>query len=160
MASTGVYGLPLYALLASAGFQGLLVAPRQGQRAPKRPTTDGHACQWIQRRHSLGWRTAAFRPEEPIRVWRASQRHRAPLIEDAGRHLQRLEQAREQMHGKLPAVVSVITGLTGMRLIRAIVRGERDATALAALHDHRCQESAATIARALQGTWQPAPLFA
>ena len=48
----------------------------------------------------------------------------------------------------LPEVVSDLTGLTGLRILRAIGRGERDATALAALHDHRCQESAATIARA------------
>jgi hypothetical protein len=99
--------------------------------------------------------TAACRPEEPIRVWRAYQRHRAPLIEDAGRHLQRMEKALEQMHVKLPEGVSDLTGLTGMRIIRAIVRGERDAQALATLRDHRCKERAATIARALQGTWQP-----
>jgi transposase len=40
------------------------------------------------------------------------------------------------------------------------VRGERSPQALAPLRDHRCQESAETIARALQGTWQPEHLFA
>ena len=132
--------IPLYDLLESAGFQVLLVDPRQVQRAPNRPNTDVHACQWSQRLHSLGLLTAAFRPEEPIRVWRAYQRHRATLIEDAGRHLQRMEKALEQMNVKLPEVVSDITGLTGMSIIRAIVRGERDAQALATLRDHRCKE--------------------
>lgn len=160
MESTGVYWIPLYDLLESAGFQVLLVDPRQVQRAPNRPKTDVHDCQWIQRLHSLGLLTAAFRPEEPIRVWRAYQRHRATLIEDAGRHLQRMEKALEQMNVKLPEVVSDITGLTGMSIIRAIVQGERDATALAQRRDHRCKESVATIARALQGTWQPEHLFA
>lgn len=160
MESTGVYWIPLYDLLESEGFQVLLVDPRQVQRAPNRPKTDVHDCQWIQRLHSLGLLTAAFRPEEPIRVWRAYQRHRATLIEDAGRHLQRMEKALEQMNVKLPEVVSDITGLTGMSIIRAIVRGERDAQALVTLRDRRCKESAATIARALQGTWQPEPLFA
>ena len=84
MESTGVYWIPLYDLLESAGFQVLLVDPLQVQRAPNRPKTDVHDCQWIQRLHSLGLLTAAFRPEEPIRVWRAYQRHRATLIEDAG----------------------------------------------------------------------------
>ena len=112
------------------------------------------------RLHSLGLLTAAFRPEEPIRVWRAYQRHRATLIEDAGRHLQRMEKALEQMNVKLPEVVSDITGVTGMGIVRAIVRGERDAKKLATLRDHRCKASAATIARALQGTWQPEHLFA
>jgi transposase len=160
MESTGVYWIPLYDLLESEGFQGLLVDPRQVQRAPNRPKTDVHDCQWIQRLHSLGLLTAAFRPEEPIRVWRAYQRHRATLIEDAGRHLQRMEKALEQMNVKLPEVVSDITGVTGMGIVRAIVQGERDAKALATLRDHRCKESAATIARALQGTWQPEHLFA
>lgn len=160
MESTGVYWIPLYDVLESEGFQVLLVDPRQVQRAPNRPKTDVHDCQWIQRLHSLGLLTAAFRPEEPIRVWRAYQRHRATLIEDAGRHLQRMEKALEQMNVKLPEVVSDITGLTGMSIIRAIVRGERDAQALATLRDRRCKESAATIARALQGTWQSEHLFA
>jgi transposase len=126
MESTGVYWIPLYDLLESAGFQVLLVDPRQVQRAPNRPKTDVHDCQGIQRLHSLGLLTAAFRPEEPIRVWRSYQRHRATLIEDAGRHLQRMGKALEQMNVKLPEVVSDITGLTGMGIIRAIVRGERD----------------------------------
>ena len=130
------------------------------QRAPNRPKTDVHDCQWIQRLHSLGLLTAAFRPEEPIRVWRSYQRHRASLIEDAGRHLQRIEKALEQMNVKLPEVVSDITGLTGMSIVRAIVQGERDPKALAKLRDRRCKASAETIARALQGTWQPEHLCA
>src|SRR5262249_6762953 len=79
MESTGVYWIPLYDLLEAEGFEVLLVDPRQVQRAPNRPKTDVHDCQWIQRLHSLGLLTAAFRPEEPIRVWRSSQRHRASL---------------------------------------------------------------------------------
>jgi transposase len=160
MESTGVDWIPLYDLRESAGFQGLLVAPRQGQRAPTRPKTDVHDCQGIQRLPSLGLLTAAFRPEEPIRVWRAYQRHRATLIEDAGRHLQRLEKALEQMHVQLPEVLSDSTGLTGMGMIRAIVRGERAPQAFAKLRDRRGKASAATSARALPGTWQPEHLFA
>jgi transposase len=160
MASPGVSGIPLYAWLESAGVQGLWVAPRQVQRAPNRPKTEVHDCQGLQRLHRLGGLTAACRPEEPIRVWRASQRHRATLSEDAGRHLQRMEKALEPMPGKLPEVGSDITGLTGMRSIRARVRGARDAQALAPLRDRRGKERAATMARALQGTWQPEPLCA
>jgi transposase len=158
--STGVYWIPLYDLLEAEGFEVLLVDPRQVQRAPNRPKTDVHDCQWSPRLHRLGLLTAAFRPAEPIRVWRSSQRQRASLIEDAGRHVQRIEQALEQMHVQLPEVVSAITGLTGMGIIRAIVRGERDPQEFAQLRDHRCKESAATIARAWQGTWQVEHLFA
>ena len=151
MESTGVYWIPLYDLLEQGGWEVLLVDPRQVQRAPSRPKTDVHDCQWIQRLHSLGLLTAAFRPEEPTRVWRAYQRHRSSLIEDAGRHLQRMEKALEQMNVKLPEVVSDLTGVTGMGIIRAIVKGERGPKALAKLRDHRCKASAETIARALHG---------
>jgi transposase len=160
MASTGVYWIPLYDVLERAGFEVLLVDPRQVQRAPNRPKTDVHDCQWIQRLHRLGLLTAAFRPEEKIRVWRSSQRHRTNLIEDAGRHLQRIEKALEQMHVKLTDVVSDITGVTGMSMVRAMVQGERDPKALAQLRDHRGKERRETIAQALQGTWQPEHLFA
>jgi hypothetical protein len=71
MESTGVDGIPLSDRLASAGFQVLLVDPRQVQRAPKRPKTDVHDGPWIPRLHRLGLLTAACRPEEPIRVWRS-----------------------------------------------------------------------------------------
>lgn len=82
-------------------------------------------------------------------MWRAYQRHRAPLIADAGRHLQRLAQALEQRHGTLPAVVSARTGLPGRRMVRAIVPGARAPQALATQRDPRGQERAETSARAL-----------
>jgi transposase len=160
MEATGVYWVPLYDLLEAEGFRVLLVDPRQVQRAPNRPKTDVLDCQWIQRLHTLGLLTAAFRPEEKIRVWRSYQRHRANLIEDAGRHLQRVEKALEQMNLKLTEVVSDITGVTGMSILKAMVRGERDPRQLARLRDRRCQESEQTITSALQGTWQPEHLFA
>jgi transposase len=125
-ASTGVSWSPLSALLEAERCEVLLVDPRQGQRAPNRPQTDVHDCQGSQRRHSRGLRTAACRPAEPLRVWRSAQRHRARLIEEARRPLQRREKALEQRNGKLPAVGSASTGVTGMGSSRAIVQGERD----------------------------------
>jgi hypothetical protein len=160
MASTGVYGIPLSDLLEGAGLEGLLVDPRQGHRAPHRPQTDVPDGQWIQRLHRLGRLTAAGRPAEPVRVWRSSQRHRTNLIEDAGRPLQRSAKALEQRHVTLTAGVSARTGLTGRRMVRAIVPGERDPQAWATWRDHRGQARAGTIARALQGTWPPEPLCA
>src|SRR5262245_25463633 len=87
--STGVYWLPLDDLLERVGFQELLVDPRQRQRAPHRPKTDVHDCQWSQRLHSLGLLTAAFRPEEPSRVWRVRRRRDNEATCDA----------RQRLHG-------------------------------------------------------------
>ncbi len=160
MAATGVSRIPRSDLLEAERVAGRRVDPRQVQRAPHRPKTDVHDCQWLQRLPRRGLRTAAFRPAAPRRVWRSSPRHRASLLEDAGRHLPRLEQALEQMHVKLPEVVSESTGVTGMGMRRASGQGAREPQAFAQRRDHRWQASTATSARAWQGTGQPAPLCA
>jgi transposase len=60
----------------------------------------------------------------------------------------------------LQFVIDDITGATGMRIIRAVLDGERDPDRLAALRDGRCKNSAATIAKALRGDWREEHLFA
>jgi transposase len=159
MESTGVYWIPAYDLLQSEGFEVLLVDPSQTRRAPGRPKTDKHDSMWIQRLHGLGLLTAAFRPQEDVRVWRSYQRHRANLVGDAARHLLRLQKALEQMNVKLPEVISNVAGVTGMAIIKAILAGQRDPRELAKLRDGRCKQSEETIARALEGTWRREHLF-
>jgi transposase len=160
MESTGVYWVPLYELLEARGFQVLLVDARQVARAPGRPKTDEKDCQWIQRLHSYGLLAAAFRPAEQVVVLRAYLRQRDMLVTYAGQHIQHMQKALEQMNVKLTEVVSDITGVTGLAIIEAILRGERDPEALARLRDPRCKESEATIARALHGSWRAEHLFA
>jgi len=158
--STGVYWIPLYELLAARGLQVLLVDARQLARAPGRPKTDPHDCQWIQRLHSYGLLAAAFRPADQVVVLRAYLRQRDMLVTYAGQHIQHMQKALEQMNVKLTEVVSDLTGVTGMAIVKAILRGERDPAQLARLRDPRCRESAATIARALLGTWRAEHLLA
>ena len=74
-------------------------------------------------------------------------------------HVQHMQKAMEQMNVKLTEVVSYITGLTGMSIIKAILDGERDPIKLAKLRDERCHSSEDQIALALQGTWRPEHLF-
>ncbi len=157
--STGVYWIPLYDLLQSRGLRLLLADPRQTADTPGRPKTDVKDCMWIQRLHSLGLLRAAFRPDESIRVLRSYQRHRASLVEDASRYIQRMQKALEQMNVKLTEVISDVTGATGMAILRAIVRGERDPQTLARLRQSNCKNDEATIALALQGTWRAEHLF-
>ena len=160
MESTGVYWVPLYELLEARGFQVLLVDARQVARAPGRPKSDAKDCQWIQRLHSYGLLSAAFRPADQVVVLRAYLRQRDMLVTYAGQHIQHMQKALEQLNVKLTEVVSDITGVTGMGIIQAILRGERDPAQLAKRRDPRCKESEATIARALQGTWRAEHLFA
>src|SRR5262249_15024018 len=81
-------------------------------------------------------------------------------IRYAASHTQHMQKALEQMNVKLTEVVSDITGLTGQRIIAAILAGERDRYRLAALRDPKCKNSTEAIAKALEGTWRPGHLFA
>jgi hypothetical protein len=110
--------------------------------------------------HTFGLLAAAFRPDEQVCVLRGYLRQRAMLVTYAAQHVQHLQKALTQMNVKLQHVVSDVTGVTGLAIIRAIVAGQRDPAELAQLRDQRCAHDAAAIARALQGNWRPEHLFA
>jgi len=157
--STGVYWIPLFELLERRGFEVFLVDPRQTKQVSGRPKTDVLDCQWIQRLHSYGLLAASFRPEDQVVVLRGYLRQRLMLIRYAGQHIQHLQKALEQMNVKLAEVVSDVTGVTGMAIIKAILRGERDPLELAKLRNDKCKRTEAEIARALYGTWRDEHLF-
>lgn len=160
MESTGVYWIPLYDILARQGFAVILVDPRQTKHAPGRPKSDVLDCQWIRRLHSYGLLTASFRPADEIVQWRGFQRQREMLIRYAAQHVQHMQKALEEMNVKLTEVVSDIAGQTGMKIIKDIVRGERDAKKLAQHRHERCKATEADIASALYGNWRKEHLFA
>jgi len=157
--STGVYWIPLYDLLASRGFEVLLVDPRQTKHAPGRPKTDVVDCQWIRRLHSYGLLTGSFRPGDAIVRWRGFQRQRETLIRYAAQHVQHMQKMLEEMNVKLTEVVSDIVGVTGMKIIKDIVRGERDPLQLAKNRHESCKRTEAEIAAALYGNWREELLF-
>jgi transposase len=156
----GSIGSPLFELLETRGFEVLLVDPQQVQNIKGRPKSDVHDCQWRQRLHTFGLLAGAFRPPEQVCVLRSYLRQRAMLLTYAAQHIQHRQTALTQMNIKWQHVVSDMTGGTGFAIIRAILAGERDPMQLAQLRDYRCKHDAATIARALQGNWREAHLFA
>jgi len=160
MESTGVYWIPLFELLEARGFEVWLVEPGQLSRCGARPKTDVLDAQWIQRLHSYGLLQPSFRPADSIMALRGYHRQRQMQIRYAASHTQHMQKALEQMNVKLTEVVSDITGLTGQRIIAAILAGERDPHRLAALRDPKCKNDLETIARALEGAWRPEHLFA
>jgi transposase len=159
MESTGVYWIPLFELLQSRGFEVWLVEPGQLSRCGARPKTDVLDVQWIQRLHAYGLLQPSFRPPDSIMALRAYHRQRQMQIRYAACHTQHMQKALEQMNVKLTEVVSDITGMTGQRIITAILQGERDPHKLALLRDPKCKNSASTIAKALEGTWRAEHLF-
>lgn len=157
--STGVYWIPLFQVLEERGFDVKLVDARQLKRVPGRKS-DVLDCQWLQRLHTFGLLAGAFRPDDQTCVLRSYMRQRAMLTTYASQHVQHLQKALVQMNLQLQVVLTDITGTTGMRIIRAVLAGERDPDRLAALRDGRCKHSAATIAEALRGDWREEHLFA
>ena len=87
-------------------------------------------------------------------------RQRERLVEYAAAHIQHMQKALMEMNLQLHHVVSDITGATGMRIIRAIVAGERDPDVLAAFRDIRCHSSVETIRAALVGNDRDEHVFA
>jgi transposase len=160
MESTGVYWIPLYELLESAGFEVLLVDPSYTKQVKGRPKTDRRDCQWIQRLHSHGLLAAAFRPDERICVLRSYLRQRANLVRYAGQHVQHMHKAREQMNLKLREVINDLTGMTGLSILKAMLAGERDPAQLAKLRQPQCKNTEAAIAQALTGSYREEHLYA
>jgi transposase len=158
--STGVYWIPLYELLQSEGIEVILVDPSYTRQVKGRPKTDRLDCKWIQRLHRLGLLVAAFRPEEKICVLRNYLRQRANLVRSCGEDIQHMQKALEQMNLKLPEVLSDITGKTGMAIIKAILKGERDPVKLAQRRNPGCKNTEAAIAQALTGSYRDEHLFA
>ena len=158
--STGVYWIPLFELLEAQGFETFLIEPSQADHCGARPKTDVLDCQWLQRLHTFGLLRPSFRPPEAVLTLRGYWRQRQLLIRYAASHVQHMQKALEQMNVKLTEVASDITGLTGRRIIEAILAGERDAQKLARLRDCRCAQTEQDYAKALAGTWRPEHLFA
>jgi transposase len=158
MESTGVYWIPAYEILDARGFQLHLVNARQLKNVPGRKT-DVLDCQWIQQLHTYGLLRGSFRPPEDICALRALARHRDNLIRYRSNHIQHMQKALQLMNLKLTQVVSDITGVTGMRIIRAIVAGERNPQTLACMRQAGCAKSQAEIAKALHGNYKTEHLF-
>jgi transposase len=159
MESTGVYWIPLFQVLEERGFEVRLVDARQLKRVPGRKT-DVADCRWLQQLHSFGLLSGAFRPDNQMCVLRSYMRQRAMLIRYASQHVQHMQKALVQMNVQLQHVLEDITGATGMKIIRAILAGERDPERLAALRHEKCKCPASEIAEALRGDWREEHLFA
>ena len=158
MESTSVYWIPIFELLDERGFEVFLVNARDAKHVPGRKT-DVSDAQWLQRLHSYGLLRASFRPKGEIAELRAYLRQRERLLDTAASQIQHMQKAMTEMNLQLHHVVADITGATGMRIIRAIISGERNPSVLASMRDKRCHSSVETIEKALTGHYRAEHLF-
>jgi transposase len=158
--ATGVYCVPLLEVLEARGIKVLLAKPSSLKSVNDRQKTDMVDCQWIQMLHTFGLLRASFRPTQLVSTFRSYSRQRRTLIEAASTSIEQMKKALTQMNVRLDQAVTDVTGVTGMRMIRAILGGKRDPKELAAMRDHRCAKDEQTIAQALLGKWSDEHLFA
>lgn len=158
MEATGVYWIPLYEMLETRGLAVQLVNARHIKHVPGRKS-DVSDCEWLRDLHSVGLLRGSFRPADDVVALRAYVRHRHTLVETAGIAIQRMQKALLQMNVQLPVVVSDITGVTGLKILRDMVAGEHDPATLARHRDYRCRASSAEIVAALTGHYRPEHLF-
>jgi len=160
MESTGVYWIAPHEVLEAHGLKILLVDTRQLAQVPGRDKkTDPTDCEWIQRLHSCGLLRGSVRPAEGICMLRTLVRDKATLVSESGDWVRRMQKSLDQMNVRVHRAVSDISGTTGMAIIRAIAKGERDAGKLALLRDPHCRKSEEEIAEQLTGHWREDHLF-
>lgn len=158
--ATGVYCIPLLEVLEARGIEVVLAKPSSLKSVNDRRKTDMLDCQWIQLLHTFGLLRGSLRPTAEVAVYRSYNRQRQMLIVQAATAIEHMKKALTQMNIRLDQAVSDVTGETGMRIIRAILEGERDPKELAGMRDKRCSKSESAIAEDLTGKWADHHLFA
>ena len=158
MESTGIYWIPVFQILDIYGFDVILVNARHVKNVPGRKT-DVQDCQWLQYLHAVGLLKGSFRPDQDICAVRSLLRHRDNLVKTASSHVQLMQKSLTQMNLQIHNVISDITGVTGTKIIDAILAGERDPYKLADLKDRRIKADKKTIAKSLTGDYRREHLF-
>lgn len=158
MQATGVYWVGLFQVLQDYGLNPQVVNAQHTKSLPGRKS-DVQECQWLQKLHTFGLLNRSFRPAQDIGVLRCYLRQRENLVSAASTCIQHMQKALTEMNVQLANVISDITGITGMAILRSMVAGERDLHKLAALKQRQIRASQQEIAQSLEGNWRPELLF-
>ena len=158
MQSTGVYWMPVFELLEQHGLQVYLVNARDTKNLPGRKS-DVQECQWLLKLHTFGLLNKSFQPSDEIRIARTLWRQRGNLVAEAGSAIQRMQKVLTEMNIQLSNVLSDLSGVSGMKIISAILEGERDPWKLAALARPEVKATPEEIAKSLEGNWREELLF-
>jgi transposase len=159
MESTGTYWQNLYAVLISQSFHVILCNGKFTKNI-KGKKTDIKDCAWIQKLHTLGLLSSSFLPDEQTEQLRTYCRHRENLIRNAASTSKKMQKYLRLLNLRLDVVVNDICGLTGLKIIRSICRGETDPKLLASYRHHNCRKSEEEISKALHSNGRADYLFA
>src|SRR6516162_4710957 len=158
MQSTGVYWMPVFEVLEQHGLEVFLVNAQHTKNVPGRKT-DIQECQWLLKLHAFGLLNNSFQPNDEIRIARTLWRHRGNLVAEASSVVQRMQKVLTEMNVQLSNVLSDISGVSGMKIIQAILDGARDPWELAALVEPGVKATPEDIVKSLEGNWREELLF-
>lgn len=159
MEATGVYWIALHDMLEEAGIEVFVVNSQHLRMVPGRKT-DVQDCQWIQQLHSLGLLGRSLVPSSTMRELRFLMRLRDDHIELGAKYINKMHKVLTLMNIRLGNVISQLHGVSGMRVIEAILGGERDPEKLAALCEKRILGTKRKeVVESLRGCYKDAHLF-
>jgi transposase len=160
MEATGVYWINLYGALEEAGMEVIVVNGAHCRNFPGRKS-DMKDCQWLAVLHAHGLLSSGFVPPADIRRLRDYLRLREDLVSMAAQHVQHMQKALDRLNVKLHVVISDITGVSGMKILKAILAGERQPEKLLLLCDEQILKTKeAAVLASLRGLWRKEHLFA
>jgi transposase len=160
MEATGVYWVILYDILEEAGIDVWLVDGRQTKQVPGRKT-DVKDCQWIQELHGFGLLNRCLVVNAYIKELRGYLRLREDHINSSAMHINHMQKALTLMNIRLTEVLNQVHGASGLAIIEAILKGERDKNVLVNLcHQSVLKRKKELVVKALAGKYTEAGLFA
>jgi transposase len=149
MESTGVYWQPVYHVLS--GTLEVLVGNAQEMRRRPGHKTDKADARWIAELLAHGLIRPSFLPPPPIRALRDLTRTRVALVQSRSQAKNRVHKVLEDTNLKLASVVADLFGVSGRRMLAALIAGERDPHVLASFARGRLRRKLAELELALQG---------
>jgi transposase len=150
MEATGVYWKPVWNILSDGAFELIVANAAHIKNVPGRKT-DMNDAMWIADLMACGLIRASFVPEERFQDLRSLMRARKQLSREQTSHVQRLQKTLEDANIKLDSVISDILGVSGRRMLDAMIAGETDPSALAALAHRGLKASPEELTAALKG---------
>lgn len=149
MESTGEYWKPVYNLL-EGNVEVLLVNAQHVKHVPGRKT-DVQDAEWLAELLLHGLLKASFIPAKPQRKLRDLTRYRTNLVQERARVVQRVQKVLENANIKLASVATDVLGVSGRRMLEALVDGKADAATMANLAKGRMRTKLPELQQALTG---------
>src|SRR5262249_13735332 len=150
MEATGVYWKPVWHILADGEFELVLANAAHGKNGPGRKT-DVKDADWVSDLLAHGLIRPSFVPDGPTQEMRTLMRTRKQLVREKSSHILRVQKTLEDANIKLDSVITDIMGLSGRKMIEALIAGESDPAKLARLADPRVKASREALRQALRG---------